>query len=240
VLTSRATAGCARRRLGSALNVEEPRTNIFLRPIGSPLTVGMSGLTIASALQSGFDLRWIATSQAPEVGLILLSAPFMLQLLACVFAYLARDGAAGAALGVLSSSWAAIGAVHLVSPPGSRSGAIGLLLLSAGGVLVLTSLAIASSKPLPATVFLLASLRFGMAGIYQLGGAAAWKDAAGIVGLVVLGLAAYCVLAFELEGQRRAPVLPTFRHGRARLAIGAELGTEPAGVAREPGVRETT
>jgi hypothetical protein len=35
-------------------------------------------------------------------------------------------------------------------------------------------------------------------------------------------------------------VLPTFRRGMARLTVGAELGTEVAGVAREPGVRDTT
>ncbi len=220
--------------------MDKPDAHIFLRPIGSPLTIGMSGLSIASLLQSGFDLRWIPVTQAHAVGLILLAAPFVLQLLACVFAYLARDGAAGAALGVLSTTWAALGAVHLTSSPGARSGAIGLMLLGSGGVLALTAAATASSKPLPALVFGLAAVRFALGGIYELGGAASWRDGAGIIGLVVLGLAAYCVLAFELEGQRRAPVLPTFRLGRARLGVGAELGTEAAGVAREPGIRDTT
>lgn len=200
----------------------------------------MSGLAIASLVQSGSDLRWVGTDQTHEVGVILIAAPFVLQLLACVFAYLARDGAAGAALGVLASAWAATGVVHLIAAPGSRSGAIGLLLLSAGGVLALTAVAIVSVKPLPALVFLLASLRFAVGGIYQLGATAAWRDAAGVIGLVVLALAAYCVLAFELEGQRRDTVLPTFRRGMARLTVGAELGTEVAGVAREPGVRDTT
>jgi hypothetical protein len=35
----------------------------------------MSGLAIASLVQSGFDLRWIAVTQATEVGLILLAVP---------------------------------------------------------------------------------------------------------------------------------------------------------------------
>jgi succinate-acetate transporter protein len=220
--------------------VDQARAHIFLRPIGTPLTIGMAGLAIASLVQSGFDLRWMDKSQAHDVGLILLAAPFVLQLVACVFAYLARDGAAGAALGVLATTWAAIGAIHLASSPGSRSGAIGLLLLAAGGVLALSAPAVASAKPLPALVFLLAALRFALGGIYQLGATGTWRDVAGIIGLVVLGLAAYCVLAFELEGQKRAPVLPTFRRGIGKLGRGAELGTELAAVAREPGVRETT
>ena len=38
-------------------------SRIFLRPLGSPLTVGMSGLAIASLVQSGRDLNWVATDQ---------------------------------------------------------------------------------------------------------------------------------------------------------------------------------
>jgi hypothetical protein len=93
--------------------VDQPRAHIFLRPIGSPLTIGMSGLAIASLVQSGFDLRRLAKSQTHEVGLVLLTAPFVL-----------------------------------------------------------------------------ASLRFVPGGVYDLGATAGWRQAAGIVGLVVLGLVA--------------------------------------------------
>src|SRR5437763_536577 len=95
----------------------------------------MSALAIASLVQSGFDLRWIAASQATQVGLILLAVPFVVQLIASVFSDLARD-------------------------------------------------------------------------------------AAGMTGLVVVALATYCVLAFELEGQERRPVLPTFRRARGAVALG--------------------
>lgn len=200
----------------------------------------MSGLAIASLVESGLDLRWIPVAQTREVGLILLATPFVLQLLACVFSYLARDGATGAAVGVLATTWGATGAIHLFSTPGSRSGAMGLLLLSAGGVLALSATAVAAAKPLPALAFLIAALRFALAGVYQLGGTTFWQDAGGVVGLVVVGLAAYCVLAFELEGQRRAPVLPTFRRGRGTLSVSADLGAQTDGIVREPGVRQTT
>ena len=229
------------KRRGVALpRVDHSAPRIFLRPIGSPLTIGLSGLCIASLVQSGFDLRWIATSQATQVGLILVIGPLILQLVACVFSYLARDGAAGAATGILATSWGALGLVHIVSAPGSRSGALGLLLLSAGATLTLSALAVAVAKPLPALVFMLAATRFYISGIYELGAGGAWRDAAGVVGLVVLGLAAYSVLAFELEGQQQHPVLPTFRRGGADAAGGNDVPAQLDGVAREPGVRQTT
>jgi len=213
---------------------------VLLRPIGSPLTLGTSGLGIASLVQSGYDLHWIATTQSPKVGLILIAVPFVLQGIACVLAYLARDGAAGAALGVLSTSWLAIGLVEVTSRPGQRSGAIGLLLLGAAGIIALSAVAISTTKPLPAALFSVAALRFALAGVYQLGGTGAWRQIAGITGLVVVAGAAYCALAFEFEGQQHRPVLPTFRRGKGRAAV---LGTPTAAVgdlAHEPGVRQTT
>jgi hypothetical protein len=200
----------------------------------------MAGLTVASLLQSGLDLRWISTNQTGAVGLILLAGPMVLQLLACIFCYLARDGATGAAVGVLATTWGGLGAVHLISNPDSRSGAVGLMMLSAGIVLALTAVAVMSEKPLPATVFLLAAVRFFLGGVDQLGGAPFWRHAAGILGLVVLGLAAYCVLAFEFEGQRGRPVLPTFRRRSAAAALDGDFPEWLGAVEHEPGVRRTT
>lgn len=149
---------------------------IFLRPIGSPLTLGMAGLGIASLVQSGFDLHWISLSQSPEVGLILLAVPFFLQGVAAVLSYLARDGAAGAALGILSTSWLAVALVHLASGP-PRSGALGLMLLASAGMLMLTAAAIGTGKLLPAMVFMVEAVRFGLGGIYALGGSGSWAAA---------------------------------------------------------------
>jgi succinate-acetate transporter protein len=213
---------------------------VFLRPIGAPLTIGMSGLAIASLVQSGLDLHWIARTQGKEVGLILVAVPFVLQVLACVLTYLARDGAAGASLGVLATSWLAIGLIHLVSKPGETSGALGLLVLSAAGALVLSAIAVYQAKPLPAAVFLLASVRFALAGVYQLSTTGAWQDAAGIIGLVVSAIAGYCLLAFELESQKGVAVIPTFRHGRGRAAISGGPGAQIDGVIHEAGVRQTS
>jgi hypothetical protein len=214
-------------------------TRVFLRPIGSPLTIGLSGLAIASLVASGLALRWISVAQGHQVGLILVSVPFVLQLLACVLAYLARDGAIGAATGVLSVSWLAEGLVHLTSAPGSRSGALGLLLLCAGAMICLSAIASLAAKPLPGSIFLIAGLRFLVTGIYELAGLSSWQDAAGIIGLVVCGMAGYGVLAFELEGQQHRAVLPTFRRGRGRLALNGDPRQRVGEVSDEAGVRQT-
>jgi succinate-acetate transporter protein len=220
--------------------MEEPRPQIFLRPIGSPLTVGMSGLAIASFVASGLSLNWIAKSQALYVGVVLASVPFVLQLTACVFSFLARDGATAAAVGVLSTTWLAIGLVHIVARTASVNGALGLLLIMSGVTLALSSLAVGTAKPLPALVFLLAAARFGADAAYELSSGSFWEHLAGIIGLVVTGVSAYCVLAFELEGQRHRPVLPTFRRGRGRDALAGPVDTRIDGVTDEAGVRQTT
>lgn len=213
---------------------------IYLRPIGSPLSIGMAGLGIASLIQSGYDLRWIAGSEALKAGLILIAVPFVMQGLATIFAYLARDGAAGGALGVLASTWLAVGLVHVAAHADRRSGALGLLLLASAGMLGLAAVAVMSAKPLPATVFGLEALRFAGAGIYELGGPTFWRDFAGIAGLVVIAGAAYCALAFALEDQQRRPVLPTLRRGRGRAAVVGAPAEALDDVLHDPGVRQTT
>jgi uncharacterized protein len=213
---------------------------VFLRPIGVPLTLGMGGLAIASFVVSGLELHWVKPSQTLEVGLVLVAVPFILQLVACVLTYLARDGAAGATLGVLATSWLAMGLIHIARPDSRISGALGLLLLIAGSCIALSALAVAQAKPLPGLVFLTAALRFELSGVYQLSTASPWQRAAGIVGLVTSGLAAYCLLAFELEGQNHAAVLPTFRRGRGAAAVEDGPQAQIAQVENEPGVRQTT
>jgi succinate-acetate transporter protein len=115
-----------------------------------------------------------------------------------------------------------------------------LLLLVAGGVIVLSALSVMLPKPLPGTVFGLAGIRFIVTGIYLLGASGGWRHAAGIIGLVVAGAAAYSVLAFELEGEQHRPILPTFRRGRGRAAVLGEPPVQVDGVSGEAGVRQTT
>lgn len=212
---------------------------IFLRPIGVPLPLGMAGLAIGSLVDSGLELHWIKHSESLQVGLILVAVPFIVQLTACVLSYLARDGAAGATLGVLATSWLALGLLRIAAPSSQFSEALGLLLLVAGGCIALSAVAVAQAKPLPAAVFLAAAVRFGLSGIFQLTTTSAWGHAAGFLGLVVCGLAGYCVLAFELESQKRAPVLPTLRRGGGAAALHDGAHAQLDQIVHEPGVRRT-
>jgi succinate-acetate transporter protein len=213
---------------------------VFLRPIGSPLTAGLAGLAIGSLVEAGLSLRWVGVSDTHQVGLVLIAVPFVLQLIACVFAYLARDGSAGATLGMLSTSWLALGLVHLASVPGHTSGALGLLLLASGGTVACSAAAISTGKPLPGVVFALAAGRFAVAGIYQLSSVVTWRDADGIIGLVVTGVAVYALLAFKLEDQRHHPLLPTFRRGLGRRAMLGGPLAQLDDIDSEAGVRRGT
>jgi succinate-acetate transporter protein len=217
-----------------------PRTHIFLRPIGTPLSLGMAGLAIASLVQSGYDLHWVGRGQGLEVGLVLLAVPFFLQFLASVLSFLARDGTTGSAVGVLSASWLGIALIHLASKGAHRSGALGLMLLAAGAVLVLSALVSVSAKPLPGAVFGIVGVRFLLSGVYELGGTHVFLTAAGIAGLVVVALAGYSVVAFDLEGIHHRAILPTLRRGRARAALHGSPTAALDDVVHEAGVRQMT
>jgi succinate-acetate transporter protein len=213
---------------------------IFLRPLGTPLTVGLAGLAVASFVQSGLDLHWIKVGQTHQVGLVLIAVPAILQLVACIFAYLSRDGAAGATLGLLATTWLGIGLIHLTSVPGHTSGALGLLLLAAGTTLACSAAAVSTGKPLPGVTFGLTATRFILAGIYELSAVSSWEHVAGIIGLLITGLAVYGVLAFELEGQRHRPLLPTFRRGLGARALEGGPAAQLEQISSEAGVRRLT
>ncbi len=218
--------------------VDSPQVRVVLRPLGTPLTIGMSGLAVASFVHSGLDLGWVPKSQTMDVGLILLAVPFVLQLVACVFSYLARDGATGSTVGLLATSWLSLGLVHIVSPGAGKDAALGLLLLIAAALLALSAAAVSLAKPLPAAVFATAALRFVLAGVYELSGVGFWQSASGLVGLLITAGAGYCVLAFELEDQRHHPVLPTFRRSPRDSGTNDGRSGDLDGLKQEAGIRQ--
>jgi len=207
------------------------RLGIVLRPVGSSMPLGLSGLVIASLVLSGLDLGWVPVGDGKWIGLMLLSGPVPLQLLGCVFAFPARDGAAANSMGLLAVSWISIGLVRLLSAPGATSAPLGLLLLATGTLLAGAALAQGSGKPVAGLALGLAASRFIVSALYELTHAGGWQTVSGILGLGVVATTVYFVVALQMEDAQDSPVLPTFRRGRAKLSAGAD------GAAREPGVR---
>lgn len=189
---------------------------VFLRPIATPLPIGLAALAVGSILLAGKQLHWVAAGQGHEIALCLLGFVVPLQLISFVFGYLSRDEGAASALAVLSGTWLAVGLVTLTSAPGSTSGGLGMLLIAAAGALLIPVAVAASSKPLVSLVFFVTAARFLITGLYQLGVPAVWETVAGILGAVLTGLAWYAAAAFALEAGNRKAILPVFRiPGRA-------------------------
>ncbi len=215
-----------------------PPARIFLRPIGAALPLGLAGLTCGSIVVSGLELGWVGQPERAEVGLIVLAFAAPLQLLASVLCFLARDATAGTGFGILAGSWASIGLVFVHAPTSKASEALGLLLLGSGTLLALTAAVELRSKVIPAATLGVAAARFLLSGLFDLTASTGFQHAAGIAGLVVAGLAAYTVLALELEDAQDATVLPLFRRGRGRAALEGDFASQVEQAANEPGVRE--
>lgn len=184
---------------------------IFLRPIATPLPIGMLALAVGSIILAGQQLRWVAADQSHMIALCLFGFVVPLQVISFVFGYLSRDEGAASALAILSGTWFAVALVTAASGAGSRSGGLGMLLIAASGALLVPVAVAASSKPLMSVVLLLTAARFLTTGLYQLDAGSSWRWASGVIGVVLAGLAWYSAAAFALEAGNRRSILPVFR-----------------------------
>jgi succinate-acetate transporter protein len=210
---------------------------VTLRPIGNPLPLGFLALAGGTMTVSGLQLGWLEATEGKKVALILLAFVFPLQLLTSIFGFLARDTVAGTGMGILSGTWASIGIVMLTSPMGAKSDALGLLLLVAGAAMLVPALGGLTGKVVAGLVLATAGARFALTGGYELG-SNGLKHPAGIVGVVLAGLAFYTALAMTIEDVRRREVLPLGRIGAGRAAMHGGPEAQAELVHREAGVRE--
>jgi succinate-acetate transporter protein len=219
-------------------NPEEDSTRIFLRPIASPLALGFLALGGATLVLSGLQLGWFAPQESSYVALALMAFGVPLQLLSSIFGFLARDPAAATGMGVLAASWFTIGLVKLDSAPAATSTVLGVFLVFSGSALLVPVVGAALGKLVPTIVLLTAALRFFLTGLYQLSANPGLQYAAGIIGLVLLGVAFYAALALTIEDVRRKTVLPLLRVGAGKKAVEGGAEDQGEGVGREAGVRE--
>jgi len=211
---------------------------IVLRPIGNPLPLGFLALAAGTLLVTALQLEWLQPTDGSQVALIIVAFVFPLQLLACVFGYLARDVVAGTGMGLLSGTWLSIGLVKLTSEPGATSDALGLFLLLAATAMLVPAAASSAGKRVPAAVLATTALRFATTGLHELTASDSWKTIAAIVGLALCALAVYAALAMALEDARRRTVLPLGRRGAGEESLRGGLDAQLVRIEREAGVRE--
>ena len=214
------------------------RTRVTLRPIAGPLALGFFGLAGATFVMSGLQLGWVGQAEGKQVALCILAFTVPLQFTASLFGFLARDGVAATGMGLLSGIWAVVGLVTVTGKPGSTSDALGLFLLVAGVAMWAPASSAVASKLVPALVLATAGLRFVVTGLYQLTSNEAWENTAGMIGLLLAGVAVYAAYAAEFEDVLKQPLLPLGRRGKGELAMKGTYAQQIAEIAHEPGVRK--
>jgi succinate-acetate transporter protein len=210
---------------------------VVLRPVASPTSLGLFGLAAATFTLSGLQLGWVPASEGHHVALVLIGFAAVAQLVASLAAFAARDGTVATVMGVLSLTWLSLGLVMLTSPAGSRSPAVGLLLLFSAVAVGLSGMTAALTKLSAALVFLTASVRLLLTGVFHLTGSPWVKEAAGLVGLLLFVMALYVAWASELEDATGRTVLPVGRRGKGLTALQGTLLEQVKDLPTEPGIR---
>ena len=209
----------------------------MLRPVGTPLPLGFLGLMLATTGFSALQLHWIPITEGHLIAIAVLAFSVPLQLVACVFGFLARDPVAGTGMGLLAGTWAALAVITVTSPPGTHTGALGVVLLTAAAAMLVPA-SVAAGKLVAAAVMLTSGLRYAVTGVYELTASPAWGTAAGVIGILLAVAALYAAFGFELEGARRRTVLPLLRRGAGRSAMHDDFATQVADAAHEAGIRK--
>ncbi|MFF8595038.1 hypothetical protein ACF061_27030 [Streptomyces sp. NPDC015220] len=211
---------------------------VTVRPYGNPLPLGFFSFGIGMALLAGAALGVISGDQVRPMGILLTVFVFPLEFLATVMAFLTRDTAAAAALGLFATSWAGLGVLHVVAPAQRTGIAVGMYL--SAFALMLLPLAVVGflGKTLLGVVLSVSTVRAAVAAAYQLGAPHALELADGAAASLLVALALYAGTAFLVEDLRQRTVLPILRRGEARRAIEGDPGDQHSRLPREPGVRK--
>jgi uncharacterized protein len=99
------------------------QTTIFLRPIGSSLPLGFFSFGIGMLILGCQAIGRIPAAEQKQGGLILIAFVFPLELVATIFAFLARDTLGATTLGLFTTSWLAFGLLEQSSSPFRRGAA---------------------------------------------------------------------------------------------------------------------
>jgi succinate-acetate transporter protein len=222
---------------GSSGAAVRERTRIMLRPIGSPLPMGLLALMCAGVLLSLVQLGTIPQTELTTVALLLLGFVAPLMLIASIFSFLARDTVAGTALGLFAGAWLATGLNFLSASPGQTSKALGVFFLALAASFAVIIAGASFGKAGPAVVVVFGVARFLLAGLYELTESVGLEHAAAIVGFGLAAAALYSALATEIEDVKGEVKLPMGRRASAREALAGPFYSQIQGLDREAGVR---
>lgn len=212
-------------------------TRIMLRPIGSALPIGFFAFAIGMLLLGCSAIGWIPVDEQKDVGMLLISFVFPLELIATLVAFLARDTLGATTLGLFTTSWLALGWADRSSPPGSTSITLGIYLFGFATVAFLLALLSTRGKPFFSVLLGVAVARMVLSGVYEIGGSVEWLRIAGGFGIGLAALAMYGGTALGLEDALQRELLPLFRRGGAQEAFqGYDAQLER--LEAEPGVRQ--
>jgi uncharacterized protein len=214
-----------------------PQVRVVVRPYANPMPLGFFAFGIGMFLYAALSAPWVKPTEAHTIGILLAVFVGPIELLATVIAFLARDTASAAALGLFSVSWISAGLLDATAQPGVLSAGDGFFLIAFSIVVVLLGVPALLTKPFIGTLLLVSTARAVLYAVYELGGGAGWEHTSGWLALAIFCVAMYGGLAFLLEDLQGRTVLPVGRRGSARDAIEGGLGTQLSTLADEAGVR---
>jgi uncharacterized protein len=236
---SAAAAGAiGTRSRDGASRTDDAAVRVFLRPVGTPVAIGLGAITIGTVMLSAMQFGWIAGAQQQHtVAYVALAAAFPLELLAAVFALLSRDALVGTGFAVFSSVWSVTGLSLLSGPPGATNDALGIFLLTGAALLALLFVSAGRSRVVFGVIILSGCARLCVTGLYEVKSTHGLEEAAAILGLVLAGACAYGIVALLIEDLPRRSLLPVGRSGRAASSLGGSLREQLEDVEHEAGVR---
>ncbi|MGI8427875.1 MAG: GPR1/FUN34/YaaH family transporter [Solirubrobacteraceae bacterium] len=224
--------------LGDNSAVAGTAIRINVRPLASPLPLGLFAFGIGMVLLAAQTAGWIPVREATQVGLLLAAFVFPLEGVATIIAFLARDALAATALGIFTTSWLALGVSLIIGAPGAISPALGFYLLAFTAPVISLALVGVAGKPLIALLLWLSAARALVDGIYQFTASAGVEHAAGYIAATIALLSWYGGTALLVEDVRQRTVLPVFRRGSGRAALEGGLGAQLERAQRDAGVRQ--
>ncbi len=215
-----------------------PQLRINLRPLATPLPLGMYSFGLGMLLLAAQTAGWIPLSETKQVGMLLVSFVFPLEAVAAIVAFLARDTVAGTVLGLFATSWLALGLALIVGHPGATSITLGFFQLGFAAPILALAVTASAGKPLLSAIMIMSASRSILDGLYQVSSTTSLERAAGYVAAAIAAFALYAGTALVIEDVRQDPLLPVLRRGAGSVAMDGNLGDQLERAGGEAGVRQ--